>query len=240
MSVVTDCVDTFGIALPPEWVRFPLGDGDFEEFARVQRARLTKEAHLSRTAQRQFELVMRQLRNDCSRANITMVAVMLATIDDGDRTDVADAGLLSATCTISTMTRASLGSDLPLTENTIAAAMKRQPTANDDGIEIVDLDPPVIVTLPAGKAVKLVRLHTFPPDHHTRRRLAVFAQHILVPYDNGERAAVLSFSSPTPAYAKPLSALFDAMTETFRLFSGDMPTDPLAATTLAVSQAPAQ
>ncbi len=103
MNVVTDPVDTFGIALPPEWVRFPLGGGDFEEFVRVQRARLASEADLSRTAQRQFELVMRQLRNDCGRANITMVAVMLATIDakrhDGDHgdPDLAAAGLLSAT-----------------------------------------------------------------------------------------------------------------------------------------------
>jgi len=233
---VTDTVDTFGIALPPEWARFPLEDGDFQDFVRLQRQRLANEAELSRTGQRQFELIMRQLRNDCGRANVKMVAVMLVTIDASPVTtdDAAQhshvasppAGLLSATCTISAMSRASLGSDLPLTENTIAAAMSRQPATSDDGVEIVDLDPPAIVDLPVGKAVKLVRLHTFPPDPRTRQRLAVFAQHMLVPYDNGERAAVLSFSSPTPANAKPLSALFDAMSETFRLFAGDMPTDP--------------
>jgi hypothetical protein len=238
---VMDLVDTFGIALPPEWTRFPLENGDFEAFVQLQRHRLANEAQLSRTAQRQFELLMRQLRNDCGRANVKMVAVMLATIDDPDpdpdpdpepdpEPDQPNAGLLSATCTISAMSRASLGSDLPLTENTIAAAMSRGPVAGDDGVEIVDLDPPAIVTLPVGRAVKLVRLHTFPPDAKTRQRLAVFAQHVLVPYDNGERAAVLSFSSPTPAYAKPLSALFDAMSKTFRLFAGDMPTDPLAPT----------
>lgn len=234
MNAVIDPVDTFGIALPPEWARFPLEDGDFEAFVRLQRQRLANEAELSRTAQRQFELIMRQLRNDCGRASVKLVAVMLATIDEpdgvvhSDALDSPNAGLLSATCTISAMSRASLGSELPLTENTIAAAMSRQPTRSDDGVDIVDLEPPVIVTLAAGRAVKLVRLHTFPPDSHTRQRLAVFAQHLLVPYDNGERAAVLSFSSPTPAYAKPLSALFDAMSETFRLFAGDMPTDPIA------------
>jgi hypothetical protein len=185
---------------------------------------------------------MRQLRNDCGRANVKMVAVMLATIDEPevvaatDELPQPDAGLLSATCTISAMSRAALGSDLPLTENTIAAAMSRPPDAAADGVEIVDLDPPAIVTLPAGSAVKLVRLHTFPPDSKTRQRLAVFVQHVLVPYDNGERAAVLTFSSPTPAYARPLGELFDTMTETFRLFAGDMPTDPQAPTTRGNAQ----
>jgi hypothetical protein len=234
LNSVVDPVDSFGIALPPEWARFPLESGEFEAFVRLQRQRLANEAQLSRTAQRKFELIMRQLRNDCGRASVKMVAVMLATIDEPevvegvDDLDQPDAGLLSATCTISAMSRASLGSDLPLTENTIAAAMRRPPAADDDGVEIVDLDPPIIVTLPVGNAVKLVRLHTFPPDSQTWQRLAVFVQHLLVPYDNGERAAVLTFSSPTPAYAKPLSVLFDTMSETFRLFAGDMPTDPHA------------
>jgi len=227
MNAVIDPVLTFSIALPPEWARFPLEGGDFESFVQLQRRRLAEESQLTRTAQRQFELIMRQLRNDCGRANVKMVAVMLATIDEPGAArrahsnrafDSSTAGLLSATCTISSMSRASLGCDLPLTENTIAAAMSRQPATSDDGVEIVDLDPPAIITLPVGKAVKLVRLHTFLPDAQTRQRLAVFAQHMLVPYDNGERAAVLSFSSPTPAYAKPLSTLFDAMSETFRLF----------------------
>lgn len=231
MNPVTEAVDTFGIALPPEWVRFPLDGSDFEEFVELQRRRLADEAELSRTGQRQFELIMRQLRNDCERSSVTMAAVLLATIEEatdiGDG-EVVESGLLSATCTISSMSRTSLGSELPLTENTLAAAMSREPATDDDGIEIVNLDPPAIVDLPAGKAVKLVRLHTFPPDTLTRQRLAVFAQHFFVPFAEGERAVVLSFSSPTPSYAKPLSSLFDAMAQTFRMFAGDMPTDPLS------------
>lgn len=233
-----DRVDTFGLALPPEWVRFPLEDGDFEEFVAGQRRRLQDEARLSRTAQRQFEVLMRQLRNDCRRSEVTMVAVMNVAIVDDDTNgdtgddpddaadDDADASLLAAACTISAMSKASLGSDLPLTTNTIAAAMGREPKDPDEQVEIVNLDPPATVEIPAGRAVKLVRLHTYPTRPDDLTRPSIFVQHFLVPYDDGEFAAVATFASPTPAYAQPLSGLFDQMMLTFRMFAGDEPTDP--------------
>lgn len=143
-----------------------------------------------------------------------------------------EAGLLSASCTIGALTRSRLGSDLPLTVNTIAAAMGRiapsQDPGTDGAAEVVDLDPPTIVDLPAGRAVRLVRLHTWAPDPVTRQRPALFAQHLVIPYDDGERAAVVTFASPTQTYARPLAALFDAMAQTFRMFAGDDPTDPTA------------
>lgn len=217
-------IDSLGLVFPPEWVRFPLGEGDFEQFVTAQRRRLAEETTLSRTAQRQYELLMRQLRNDCQRSDVTLAAVMNAAIED-DGSDPSGTGLLAAACTVSTMSKAALGTELPLTVNTIAAAMAREPTG-EDGVEIVNLDAPVIVDLQAGRGVKLVRLHTFPPNPDTLERGAVFVQHFLVPYDDGQRAAVVTFASPTPAYAKPLSGLFDQMMTTFAMFAGDEPTNP--------------
>jgi len=232
MTETAPPIDSFGIALPPEWVRFPLADGDFDEFVKLQRNRLAAEAKLSRTAQRQFEIIMRQLRNDCERASVTLAAILNVTVQPDDLAangvDAEDAaGLLAATCTISSLSQASLGSDLPLTVNTIAAAMARQPET-DDEVEIANLEPPARIEIPAGPAVKLVRLHTFPPHPETRQRLAIFAHHVLVPYDAGRRAAVITFSTPNPEYAKPLSGLFDEMVSTFRMFGGDDVTDPLS------------
>jgi hypothetical protein len=227
-------VDSFGIALPPDWVRFPLEGADFEAFVRLQRARLAESGQLSKTAQRQFELVMRQIRNDCERENVTLAALLAAPIDPDSPTGEVgpepgdNLHLLSATCTLSTVTQGSLGTDLPLTVNTIAAAMGREPGADEDGVEAVNLEPPARIELAAGRAVKLVRLHTYPPHPETRQRLSVFAQHLFVPYDAGRRAAVITFSTPNVEYAKPLSGLFDEMAATFRMFGGDDPTDPLA------------
>lgn len=233
-------IDSFGIALPPEWLRIPL-DEDFEEFARVQRQRMAAEGGLSITAQRQFELTLRQLRNDCRRADVSLAATLFALIepdseggtDNLGETETAESeaepdngdDLLSATCTISSTSRAALGSELPLTVNTLAAALARTPES-DDGTDVVNLEPPDIVDTEAGRAVKVVRLITLPPAPVTRERLALFTQHFFVPFDDGQRAAVVTFGSPSTSYARPLSALFDAMMSTFRMYGGDDPTDP--------------
>lgn len=239
-------VDTYGIALPAEWVRLPLERGDFDEFLRGQERRLAEQRQLSRTARRQFELIMRQLRNDCIREDITLAASLTLIIDpdvdpgtdpdvdpDVVRAGVAEddlptgAGLLAASCTISTVSRHAMGGDLPLTVNTIAAAMARQPT-DTDGTEITNLDPPEVVELPAGNGVKVVRIVALPPDPVTLERLRMFAMYVFVPYDDGERAAVIAFATPTIQFARPLSRLFDEMMRTFRMFGGDQSTDPLA------------
>lgn len=242
-------IDTFGVALPPEWIRVPLDTAGFEGFVREQRARLTAPGGVSRTAERQFELILRQLRNDCRRENVTLAALMALPIAgsgeliDLERAGGADAptpadvvGVLAATCTISAISTASVGTDLPLTVHTIAAAMARRPDTTDEGVEVIDLETPAIITLPAGPAVKLVRVHRHPsralqlapggrggPTH-----LEIFAHHVLVPYDDGRRAAVVTFSSPNCDLARPLSELFDEIAATFRMFGGDDPTDPLA------------
>ena len=227
-------IDSFGIALPPDWVRFPLDGSEFEDFVRLQRKRLSEFGQLSKTAQRQFELVLRQVRNDCARDNVTLAAVLAVPLDPDSPTGEAGArpsenlALLAATCTISVMTQGSLGTDLPLTVNTLAAAMGRQPGVDEDGVEAVNLDPPERIETAAGPAVKLVRLHTFPPQPETLRKLSVFAQHLILPYDGGRRAVVVTFSTPNVDYAKPLSSLFDEIGATFRMFGGDDPTDPLA------------
>lgn len=228
-------IDSFGIALPPEWVRVPLGD-DFEDFARQQRDRLAEDGPLSKTAQRQIELMLRQLRNDCRRADVSLAAVMMSLVDTetgaastatGAASNALDnSQLLSATCTLSSLSRAKMDTQLPLTVNTLAAALAKIPES-DDGTDVVNLEPPAIVGTEAGKAVKVVRLLTLPPAPVTRERLSLFTQNFFVPFAEGNRSAVVSFSSPTTSYARPLSSLFDAMMSTFRMYGGDEPTDLL-------------
>lgn len=219
-------VDTFGLALPAAWVRFPLEQGaDFESFARTQRERLERESKLSKTAQRQYELLMRAVRSDCERANVRMVASMVDAIDDETGNG---AQLLAAACTIAVLDRNEMGSEVPLTTATMAVAMSKEPRQQDDGSEITNLDPPDVVQLPAGKAVRIVRMHTFPPSQPGAMRPQVFVEHFLLPINEGEEAALITFVSPTVQHSKPLSVLFAKMVETFRLFAGDDPTDPFA------------
>ncbi|MAT04029.1 MAG: hypothetical protein CL424_03175 [Acidimicrobiaceae bacterium] len=229
-------VDTFGIGLPPQWVRFPLDDGRaFDDLVRQQRERLVAEAQLTRTASRRFELLMHTVRADCRRSNVRMVATMTDTFEpdpddpvldgDGADGDGSRRELLSAACTIAVLDRREMGSDLPLTVSTMVVALGREPRAQD-GAEVTNLEPAAIEQLPAGKAVKLVRLHTFEPPDPTVQRPKMFVQQFLMPIDDGERAAVVSFATPTVEHARALGELFDAMMSTFRVFRGDDPTDP--------------
>ena len=68
------------------------------------------------------------LRNTCLREQITLTAMFAAPVDD-ESTD-----LLAATCTLGTVSQAGLATDLPLTVNTIAAALSRFGPAPTDGV----------------------------------------------------------------------------------------------------------
>lgn len=240
-------VDTFGIGLPPDWVRVPLEDGDFDAFVRGQRDRLRREAKLSRTAERQFEVLMRGLRNDCDSAGVRMIASLLGVVDTEATSAIPDeeteeatvedeSELVAASMTVSVVTRSELGSDVPLTVNTIQVAMSLDRTGHDNSdsneASVTNLEPPTIVTVPVGEVVKLIRLHRLK-IHQNRglgdlhKDLPVFVQHFIVPIDEvGSSAAVVTFTTPMVSLARPMSELFDAMMETFEMFTGDDITEP--------------
>lgn len=210
-------VDSFGLALPPEWVRLPLDPHEFERFARRQRRAMAAHGSLSRPAQRQFELVLRQLRNDCARHDVSLVAVFATPVAGERGTPPA---LLAATCTLAVLTQRGLATDLPLTVHTVLAALTRGADAG-----CADVERPVAVELPAGSAVKLVRRHRAGPDPGA---LELFAEHFLVPYDDGRRAAALSLATPNVDLADAMRGLFDELANSLRLFAGGQPTDPTA------------
>lgn len=222
-------IDSFGIALPPDWTRFPLDDADFDGFVRTQRDRVREEASLSRTGERQLELMMRQLRNDATRTGTRLVAMVAATAAPDENGD-GEHELVMASCTINVLDREELRAEIPLTVNTLLVAVTRERREADDGSTMSDLDPPAIVEMPCGSAVKTVRLHTYKVSVEEGGRLPIFVQHFLMPIDAGERAVIVTFGTPTIAHSRGLSRLFDEMMATFRVFSDDDDlTDPQAA-----------
>ena len=207
--------------------------------------RLRREATLSRTAERQFEVLMRGLMNDCESSGVRMVATVLGVVDSEAESDEDfassadkdedDSELVAASMTIAVITQSEIGSDIPLTVNTIQAAMSLdRPEADDDAEDVVisNLEPPSIVTMPVGEVVKLVRHHRLKYRENRGRsdlprELSIFVQHFFVPIDEmGSSAAMVTFTTPIVALARPMSELFDAMMETFEMFSGDDITDP--------------
>jgi len=225
-------VDTFGLTLPPEWAQIPLGRG-VDRFVDRTRAHLSDQG-VSRTDQRRVEQLLRRLAAECHGEHVTLAALMAQPLGAaGDSIDRARAvagdvgpedvtGLLAATCTVSVMTQDTLATELPLTLATMAAAVARPAGAEGAarrGIDVADLEPPALVALPAGPAVRLMRQHT----HHdvAGHRLKVFVHQSLVPYDDGRRAAVVSFATPHTDLARPLTDLFDAIAVTLRLYADE-------------------
>lgn len=208
----------YEISLPEGWQAVPLGPG-FEDYVREQQAELAEHDELTPTARRRMELLMRQLRNSCRRSNVTMAACLIAVIDEDVDVDgvTIPQGLLTASVTASTVSKASLGTDLPITVNTTAAALALQREDADDDIRIVDLEAPELIDMPAGRVVQTQRLHHYTALQTSGEQLSVYAQQFLLPFGSGEYAAVVNFTSATVEYAKPLSRLFTEMMKTFRL-----------------------
>lgn len=217
-------VDSYGLALPAVWRRIPLDREGFERFVGNQRRQLAETGELSRTAQRRFEVLLRQLRNDCARHGVVLVAVYAATA--GSSPDRAQVELLAATCTLATLDQPRLGTSLPLTANTLLAAAAR-------GNSGADVEPPVIVDLPGGRAVRLVRrqrIGQVQADEREVDGVDVLAEHYLLPHGDGRRAALLSLATPNVECGDAMRALFRELANTLRTFAGDAPTDVRGAT----------
>jgi len=219
-------IDSFGIALPDGWVRIPLEDDEFERHLQTQRRRLAAEADLSRTAERQVELLMRQLRNDCVKNNISLLATLLAPL--GDNEDGEGQELLAIGCTLSVIDRFEMGIDAPLTVNTLHTAMCRSTTSERDGVRIVTLETPQVVDLPAGEAVRVVRSHRHIGRPDQGDEVVIYVHHALIPIgDRGDQALVATFCTPSVGHMALLAQLFDEIIDTIRLFGDeDTFTDP--------------
>lgn len=241
-------VHSLAIAVPPDWIRIPLDQDGFDAVVKGQRRRLAAEHSISKTDLRRLDLTISALRNDLESANVRMLAALVIGVDMAEddidseaetqeeedeqvsimnrtTTGVEEAQLLLATAAVSVLSRFDLGSDVPLTPSVLKVVfdLDREPDP-DSRIRVANLEDPEIVELPAGKAVKLVQLHT--NDNAVSEAAAMFVQQFYVPLDpDGTETALVLFTSPSIEVAQPLSELFDAMMETFEILRDDSEAD---------------
>ena len=243
-------IDSLVIAVPPGWIRIPLDRDEFNAAIRANRRQLTVDSPISKTDLRRLDLTISALRNDLESANVRLLAALIMSVDgetedeSGDPTaaegiDREDLGdntnretlegegprLLLATLSVSVLSRFELGSDVPLTPSVLKVAfdLERQ-RPSDEHIRVTNLEPPEIVDIPAGKAVRLVQLHS--SARAVPEPADLFVQQFYVPLDpNGDEAALVLFTSPSIEVAQVLSGLFEAMMETFEILSDTADTD---------------
>ncbi|MCC5949476.1 MAG: hypothetical protein JJT89_13585 [Nitriliruptoraceae bacterium] len=235
----SDDVEAIGLGLPREWQEFPLEPEAFEARLQAQASDL-REQGASVVQVRRHELLMRQLRELLDVGDVRYLATLTAVVeldgqdltadgpDDGPDAD-EPVGLLAAATAVAVRDRHSLGAPGPLTVDLLLHGLGGQPREDRP----VDLDPPAIVELPAGRAVRLAR------RHRTRHGgdptpFESIAQSFLLPFDRGERLCTLQFVTPNVEQGGSFSRLFDGAARTLRLFRPGDPTsfaDPDAAAT---------
>jgi hypothetical protein len=210
-------VDSFRIDLPASWRELPLdlaslrgellGDPDDEKWAQVDPVE-----------RRRLDLYLQRLLVDVAAVDARFIAVLSQTFEPAEGEDPGPP--LTASCVISVLNRAAVGSDLPLTSAVIQAAMSIdvEPSAVLAEQKVTNLNEPQIVELPhEGSAVHVSRLVEFGAIG--RDQLSVASETFFVPVaDTFDEVLVVQFSTPNLEDATLLSELFRAIADTVRLY----------------------
>lgn len=213
-------VDTFGLGLPPGWFTVPL-DEPFERFVASHEQRLADEldAPIEAAQQRRIDLLLDRLRADIGRPDVTIAAAHIDAFE-GRSSGQRIRSLITASVAVGSLSRERLGSAVGLTPSVLVTAIDRL-HAEQAGVSV--LAPAAMGRLPAGEAVSAVTLHHHDLDDES---LGAIVQQFLLPYDRGERVAIVQFTTTTPEYLDGLAPLFIEMAKSFRLFAPGDPTDP--------------
>lgn len=209
-------IESFRIDVPASWQELPLdlpslratlaGAQGGEEWERVDSSE-----------RRRIDLYLQRLLVDIESVDARYVAVYSELIEaDGE---VVDDVPLAASCVVSIVDRASLGSELPLTTAVIQAAMSVTPP--DKGVlareRSTNLAEPTIVQLEHITAVKVCRL--LEMRYSARETISVANETYFVPLpDEFERVIVIQFSTPNIEDAEIFSDLFAAIAGTVTIY----------------------
>lgn len=228
-----DAVEAIGIGLPREWAAFPLSRAAFDTHIR-QQARDLRAAGASIAEVRRHELLTRQLSElllaEDARYAATLTAVVASETPDDATTSSApdeigmdaepeEVSLLAAAVAIFVRDRSSLGAPSPLTTDMLLHGL----SSEDASDRVLDLDPPEAVVLPAGRAVRLARLHRSYVDGNPIPMESI-AQTYLIPFDRGQKLCTLQFVTPNVEQGGAFSRLFEAGARTLRFFRPGEPT----------------
>lgn len=215
--------DSYAIRLPPEWREFPIDEEGLRRSRIETIDSLRKAPGWTKTAERRTELIFAQLGH-ALRAIKACYCAFFAGMSSDEQEDGADAApdLLLAGLAVSTLSRADLDTDVPLTPDTVLAAysMDRESPSGATNVE-----PPSVVTLEeAGRAVRLVRLVELGKVDGSP--VQIFSETFMVPVADGEGVCVLQFTTPNLEDSPLFSRLFGAIASTVRVLYEDTPTLP--------------
>jgi hypothetical protein len=221
-------IDTYRIDLPGMWQEVPVNQNGYAEWIET----LGKQEvwrSLPRIDQRRVEVFLARLGVDLEQTNTSYAAAFVQSVgpddvidEDGspvqadETSDEVPEQVLVATLTVSTIDRSSFGTSVPLSADVVLAAMSLQTPSPDT----VHLEPPAVVELPAGEAVRIVRLL----DQRTAGADKVFAETFFIPVPPAcDRLLVVQFATPNVGDARLFSELFGAIVSTVTMYDESEP-----------------
>lgn len=209
--------DSYGLVLPVEWIEVPTDGSDFGRFRDDVLAQVRRIDGWTRTIERKLELLLGQVEYDLKAADARIAAVIADTEETAGGLALAAAGV-----TVSRVDKSSLGSRVPLTTDSLIAALGQEPR-NGAKVSYVNLQPAELVSLPAGLAVRVLRHYTATPA--PAQVIEYYADIFLVPHDGGEAVCAVQFTTPNVEDGSAFSKLFEAIAKTLRIFMPGDPTD---------------
>lgn len=211
--------DSVALTLPGAWDDIPLDEAAHRSFIKDQLA-LLEQNGVGRAELRQLELVA-AWSLQAAKAGRVMLASSFFAIESADDEE-GDDTLLTATLVVSALRRDEIGTDLPLSAETMVAAFADNPPPDDAETRYAHIEPPALCEIGDYQAAKLTRLMTWRRDLKTEFRQ--YLQTYLVSCADGDAVIVLQFSTTNFEHAKPFSELFDRIAQTLRILYPDDPT----------------
>lgn len=240
-------VDTFRIDLPPSWQTLPTDAGELRKLL-VEQHESTQWKALPRVEQRRTELLIERLIADLHSSRTVFASMFSEIVGTSDTPDTESPGAgtenastddaasedavagpesatetLLASCTMSVIERSALGSDVPLTADVVLAAMSLERNDSESTEQATNLEPPTIVDLSAGRAVRMVRL--VEQQLSLKEKVSFFTETYFVPVpEEWETLLVTQFATPNIGDAPVFSELFAAVANTIRFYLEGEPT----------------
>lgn len=214
-------VDSVRIDLPAVWQQLPTDPGVLRK--QLREAQDDEQwGPLTTTERRRAELFLERFVSDVEQSGASLLSIYSERYDaDGDE----PAGQLVATCAISVLDKAALGTNAPLNADVVLAAMSLGPAADDaSATTTTNLEPATTVDLPVGTAVRVVRL--VEQRLSVAEQLRVFTETFFIPVpDDFAQLVVAQFSTLNVEDSRLFSELFGSLADTIRFYREGEPTE---------------
>jgi hypothetical protein len=242
-------IDSYRLDLPAGWLEVPIGATSIREAMDAARAATPERwGRLTKAEQRRADLFVEQFISDLDAAGVSLAAIYREVVGDFDdeagepaAADLVDTeqddseqvdSLLAATVTVASVQPGITETSAPIDADLLLSALSLQkPVTDEDRARIgVNLEPPQIVELPAGRAVFTVRLiepGAAVPVGTTNllTNLKLFSASYYVPVPDDTRSVTLvQFSTPNQADAREFAELFGEIIKSLRFYAEGEPT----------------